>query len=145
VGSLRCGTRPGRRFGAHLEIFANRFVVLIPPGVGVAPPLVRVGAYVRRGRCSYPARTLEPTGVIEVGPRSGLSLGDFFDLWGQPLSRGRVVGFHAGKGERVHAFVGGREWSGDPRDIPLERRTVIVLEVRGHLAPHRRYRFPPGL
>ena len=129
----------------HLEIFANRFVVLIPPGVGVAPALVRVGAYVRRGRCSYPARTLEPTGVIEIDTHSALSLGDFFRLWGQPLSRTRVVGFQAGEGERVHAFVAGREWSGDPRGIPIERHAVILLEVRGDVPPHRRYRFPPGL
>ena len=39
----------------HLELFAHRRVVIVPAGIGVD-----------RTGCVYPARTLEPTGVVEV-------------------------------------------------------------------------------
>src|SRR5438094_8468940 len=58
VGPLRCGAG-GRRFGVHLELFARGRVVVVPAGIGVAAPRRRVGAFVRPGGCSYPARTLE--------------------------------------------------------------------------------------
>jgi hypothetical protein len=128
VGRLRCAPG-GVRFGVHLELFARRRVVIVPSGIGVA-----------RG-CSYPARTREPTGVIEVRRGSRLTLGDLFRLWRQPLSRTRIVGFHG----RVTAFVGGRVRRGDPRTIPLTRHAEIVLEVGGYVPPHTRYAFRAGL
>lgn len=149
IAGLRCGQpasdKAADRFGVHLEVFANRRVVVIPAGIGVAPPRVRRGAYVTGGRCQYPARTLEPTGVIEVERGTQLALGHFFDLWGQPLSKVRLLGFRASPGRHVAAFVEGRPWRGDPRAIPLRRHTQIVLEVGGHFPPNKRYVFPPGL
>jgi hypothetical protein len=143
IAGMRCsaGDRGGARFGVHLELFAARKVVLVAPGIGVAPPRRRSGAYVRGGRCSYPLRTREPTGVIEVDPATRASLGDLFDVWGQPLSRTRMAGFSG----RVRAYVAGRRYRGDPRSIPLRRHAQIVIEVAGHVPPHRTYNFPPGL
>ena len=71
----------------------------------------------------------------------GLTLGDLFDVWGQPLSHTRMAGFRG----RVRAFVGGRRWNRGPRAIPLARHAQIVLEVGGYVPPHRTYLFPPGL
>jgi hypothetical protein len=136
---MRCwgGERP--RFKVHLELFAGRRVVLVPPGIGVAPPRVRDGAYVRGGRCTYPLVTREPTGVVEVesGGRQR-TLGDLFAVWGQPLGRRRMAGFRG----RVSAFVGGHRYKDDPRTIPLTRHAQIVLEVGGYVRPHATYRFP---
>ena len=144
-GDLHCTPTAGERFGVHLEIFARELDVVIPAGVGIAPPLRRDGAYVRGGRCSYPARTTEPTGQIEVEKGSSLTLGDFFDIWGQPLSSSRVLTFRARSGRRVTAFVDGRRWRGSPRSIPLQRHKAIVVEVGGYFPPTKRYLFPPGL
>jgi hypothetical protein len=144
-GPLRCKATPARRFGVHLEIFAKRLDLVIPAGIGIAPPHIREGAYVIGGRCSYPVRTVEPTGLLEVEEARALELGDFFDLWSHPLSRRRLVGFRARRGDRVHTFVNGREWRGDPRRVPLTRHDAIVLEVAGYFPPTRRYVFPPGL
>jgi hypothetical protein len=93
------------------------------------------------GRCSYPLRTREPTGVVEVEHAGSYVLGDLFDLWGQPLARDRLAGFRG----PVSAFVAGRPWRGDPRAIPLTRHAQIVLETGGYVPPHTDYRFPPGL
>ena len=141
VPGLACSTREQPRFGAHIELFARRLVVIVPAGIGVVPPRVRRGAYVLHGRCSYPLRTRGPTGVIELVRGSTLTLGDLFAVWGQPLSGSRLAGFSG----TVSAFVGGRRWRGDPRAIPLTPHTQIVLETGGYVPPHPRYLFPKGL
>ena len=68
----------------HVELFANRRVVIVPAGIGIVPPLRRDGAYVLGGRCSYPLRTREPTGVVEVAgggaPRKRI------EFRGEPIS-----------------------------------------------------------
>lgn len=141
VAGLRCSAREEARFGVHIELFANRRVVVVPAGIGIRPPLVRDGPYVRGGRCSYPLRTREPTGVVEIVPGTRPTLGTFFSLWGQPLSRTRLGTFRG----RVSAFVYGRRWRGDPRSIPLTRHAQIVLEVGGYVPPHVFFLFRKSL
>jgi hypothetical protein len=142
VAGLRCTRAGGPRFGVHLELFAARRVVLVPPGIGIAPPRARKGAYVSGGRCSYPLRTREPTGVVELeGTAPAKTLGELFAVWGQPLGRNAMAGFRG----RVRAYVGGRVWRGPPGAIPLERHAQIVLEVGGYVRPHASYGFPRGL
>ena len=141
IAGMVCGGDAVARYGVHLELFDRRRVVSIPAGIGVAPPRVRSGAYVRGGRCSYPLRTVESTGVIEVAAGSVCRLGDFFAVWGQPLARGRVLSFRG----PLAAFVDGRAWRGDPRAIPLTRHAQIVIEVAGAVVPHSVYRFAGGL
>jgi hypothetical protein len=141
VGRFRC--EPSRlpvRHGVHLELFAARHVVVVPAGIGIAPPRRADGAYIRGGRCSYAVSTREPTGVIEVaGGRP--TLGDLFAVWGQPLRRARFAGFSG----TVRAYVDGRRWHGHPRAIPLTRHAQIVLAVGPPVPVHPSYRFPAGL
>jgi len=118
---------------------------VVPAGIGVAKPVVRKGAYVTGGRCSYPARTLEPTGLIQVAAGSRLTLGQFFDLWGWPLTRTRVLRFRSPRDRRISVFVDGKRTESDPRDVRLRRHAAIVIEVGGYVPPRSRYLFPPGL
>jgi hypothetical protein len=145
IGRLRCGRASPKRYGVHLEIFANRRDLVIPAGIGIAPPRARDGAYVKGGRCWYPLRTLEPTGLIEIDERVHPTVGELFDLWGQRLSRNRLLRFRAAPGQSVLAFVDGKRWRRSPRLIPLERHAAIVLEVGGLFPPTRHYVFPQGL
>jgi hypothetical protein len=127
IGDLRC--RPGSLPGpivAHLEIFARRETLVIPASIGVV-----------RGRCRYPVRTLMPTGLI-VAQRPGLTLGDLFAVWGQPLQRRTLAGFSG----PIVAFVGGRRVRGDVRRIPIRHHSQIVVEVSGYVPPHAHYVFP---
>src|SRR5207245_10093727 len=140
IGTLTCGPESTVRFRVHLELFANRLVLLVPAGIGVAPPLRRDHAYVLGGRCSYPLRTREPTGVVEVAASRPLRLGDLFRVWGQPLGARRLAGFRAARS--VLAFVNGRRIGGNPRAIALRRHDEIVLEIGGYVPPHSSYLFP---
>jgi len=140
VGVFTCSRSSPMRFRAHVELFARKLVLLLPPGIGVAPPLSRDGAHVTGGRCLYPLRTREPTGVIEVASKRPATLGDLFRIWGQPLSPHRLAGFRSDR--PVLAFVNGRRFQGDPRSIPLRRHDELVLEIGGYVPPHSSYLFP---
>jgi hypothetical protein len=140
VGPFRC-TRGGTRFGAHLELFVHRRVLIVPAGIGVARPWREHLARRTPLGCTYAARTLEPTGVVEVRRGTHLRLGDLFRLWGQPLGPRRIAGFRG----TVLAFVDGKRRRGDPASIRLTRHAQIVLELGGYVPPHPSYLFTGGL
>jgi hypothetical protein len=125
LGRLRCGN--GATFAVHVELFAARRVVILPPGIGVA-----------RSGCTYPLHTSAPTGVVAVRRVGRYTLGDLFRVWGQSLGPSRLLSFHG----PVAVFIDGRRRSGDPRRLVLKRHAEIVLEVRGYVAPHSFYLFP---
>jgi hypothetical protein len=127
VGAMRCAN--GRRFAVHVELFAHRKVIVVPPGIGVA-----------RSGCSYPLRTKAPTGVVDVLASRRSTLGDLFTLWGRTLTRTRLLSFSG----RVSVFVRGKRCFCDPRRIVLTRHLQVVLEVGAYVAPHPGYLFPKG-
>jgi hypothetical protein len=132
-----CTQRRARTW-IHLELFAHGRIVIVPAGIGVAPPRARHGAYVTGGRCRLALYTEEPTGLVGVAAR-GLTLGDLFAIWGEPLAPDRLAGFRAA----VRADVDGRRWGGDPAQIPLLAHAQIVLQAGGpRVRPHATYRFP---
>jgi hypothetical protein len=139
---LSCGGA-GARYGVHLELFAKRRVVIVPAGIGVAAPSTRRFGSIVPGGCTYPARTLTPTGVIEIRRGARLTLADLFRLWSQPLGLHRLAGFRSS--QPLLAFVGGRRWRGRPGAIPLTRHAQIVLEIGGYVPPHASFLFPGGL
>jgi hypothetical protein len=129
VGRLRCTgiARPQR---AHVELFARGRVLILPAGIGLA----------RARACTYPLRTTTPTGVVEFDPSKRLTIGDFFAVWGQRLTPGRIAGFTG----VVRAYVGGKRWRAAVGSIPLRRHAEIVLEVGPYVPPHATYLFGPG-
>jgi hypothetical protein len=140
VGRFRC-TPGGGRFGVHVELFVHRRVLIVPAGIGVAWPWREHLGRLTPGGCTYPGRTLEPTGVVEVRAGARLTLGDFFRLWGHRLGPHRLAGFRG----PVLAFVNGMRRRGDPASIRLVRHAQIVLELGGYVPPHPAYRFAGGL
>ncbi len=133
VGRLRCAA-PGPTMRVHVEVFANRRVVVLPAGIGVAPPSSRVGGAVVARGCSYPLRTLTPTGIVEVARRAGLRLSDLFRIWGQPLGPYQVASFRSSAPVRV--YVDGKLVRGPARSVPLTPHAEIVLELGGYVPPH---------
>lgn len=142
VDGLTCRGAARSVAAAHVEVFASGRVVVIPAGIGVAPPLRRRGAYVDAGRCVYPLWTVEPTGLLLMRTREVLKLGQLFDLWGQPLSRRAVASFLAARGTGVSVFIDGARWRGRPSLAPLAPAAQITIEVGPYVPPHSRYTFP---
>jgi len=120
---LRCS---GPRHGVHLELFARNRVVIVPAGIS--------------SRC---LRTRWPIGVIEARGRQ--TLGDFFRVWGQPLSPTRLAGFRTTAARPVRAYVSGRRWRGRLGAIPLTPHAQIVLELGRYVPPKKIFLFPRGL
>ena len=120
----------------HLELFAHRRVVIVPTAIGLAGPTLRLGRVVS-ARCRAPIWTLDPSGVVHFDLQA--TLGDLFATWGRALGPRRLASFRGA----VSLFLNGRRRQGDPRRLRLRDGDEIVLEVGGHVPPHRSYRFPP--
>ncbi len=69
------------------------------------------------------------------------TLGEFFDIWGQPLDRERVG---PARGS-VTALFNGRVFIGNPRQLPLLPHAQIQLDVGRPLIAPARITFPQGL
>jgi hypothetical protein len=131
---------------AHLQIYVSGQQRAIPGGIGIVPPYqIQPGAdgpFVPGGTAFYWLHTHDRTGVIHIESpvRRAYTLGEFFDLWGQPLGADQVGPAHG----VVIAVVNGTRFSSDPRGIPLHAHNVIQLSVGPAVTLHP-YVFPQGL
>ena len=130
---------------AHLAVYVNGQPRAIPYGIGIKQPVpeqTSAGPFVVQGDCFYWIHVHDLSGVIHIESptQRTYTLGQFFDVWGQPLSSTQV-GPASGP---VTAFVNGAPYQGDPRSIPLTAHQVIQLDVGTVVSPQP-YRFPSGL
>jgi hypothetical protein len=132
---------------SHLQIYVNGTQKLIPYGIGIVAPYQLTpsenGPFVSEGKAFYWLHTHDETGVIHVESpvQRSFTLGNFFDMWGQPLSPDQVG---PARGP-VTAFVNGRPFAGNPREIPLSRYAVIQLDVGTPTESPKPYTFAPDL
>jgi hypothetical protein len=115
---------------AHLTVFVDGAPRQIPDGIGITGGQVQStpqGPYVSGGSCFYYLHTHAADGIlhIESPVQRTYTLGDVFDVWGQPLGP-RQVGPAIGP---VTAFYHGQLYDGNPRDIPLNAHAQIQLEA----------------
>jgi hypothetical protein len=130
---------------AHLTLFANGKPRAVPAGIGIWPPIgpqnYRNGLFgVTQANCLSWLVTRYSDGLIHIEApfQRSFSLGEFFDLWGQPLSRSQVGPAHGA----VTAIVNGTVWTGDPRQLPLTAHAQIQLEVGKPLVAPQTIQFP---
>jgi hypothetical protein len=132
---------------AHLTIFVRGVARQVPAGIGIAPPYqvdaTPQGTFVAGASCFMWLHTHSADGIIhtESPVNRTYTLGDFFDIWGQPLGRGRVG---PARGP-VTALFDGRVFTGNPRRIPLLAHAQIQLEVGGPLVAPEQITFVNGL
>jgi hypothetical protein len=131
---------------AHLTIFVNGVAKQVPAAVGIAKPQVQntsTGPFVDAGSCFYWLHTHAADGIIHIESpvRAAYTLGQFFDIWGVPLSSTQV-GPATGL---VTAFYNDQQWIGNPRDIPLNAHAQIQLDVGSPLIAPQSIKFPSGL
>lgn len=123
---------------AHLQVDVDGRSRALPGAIGlVTPKSSSTGTTTtyHQGLCSYWIATTAADGVIDIrSPVPGTyTLGELFDIWGQPLTRDRVASARG----RVRATVNGRVWHGDPRGIPLREHEAIQLAVGRPVPPFK--------
>jgi hypothetical protein len=147
VHGIRCQRNARLVFHVHvhLTMFVNGKARAIPAGIGIWPPIgpqnYRFGQFgVTAENCLTWLSTRYSDGLVHVesSVQRSFVLGDFFDVWGQPLGADRV-GPALGP---VTAIVNGRVWTGDPRRIPLQSHAQIQLEVGKPLVAPLSIEFP---
>ena len=117
----------------HVAVFVNGQEERLPAGAGIPAPRLYEhltdGLFVDNGinGCLYWLHIHAYDGVIHVeSPYKGtFTLGQFFDIWRQPLGVAQVG---PAKGTVV-AFENGKRFTGNPRDIPLLPHAVVQLDV----------------
>jgi len=105
---------------AHLDILDRGTQVVVPANTGIVD-----------NTCLYWLHTHDNSGEIHMEmPRyRPVTLGNFFDVWGQPLSRTRAAQVRVKPGESMRVYVNLKRYYGDPRAITLHRHTLITIEV----------------
>lgn len=115
---------------SHLAVYVDGDLRPIPAGIGMVDPETKpteTGPLLQSPQCYYGLHVHAQDGVLHVEGPAGrrYTLGQFFDLWRQPLGIDRV----AGEQGRLTVTVDGNPWLDDPRDIPLVQRRVIQISV----------------
>ncbi len=125
IGNVQCNDYQDYSFGqkahAHLAIYRNGERLLIPDSIG------------HTQYCLYGVNTDIRNGVIDAYAKykpTFLSLGDFFRIWNQPLSRDNIGGI---TGLPVVIYINDKgnvtEYTGDPTKIELIHHRSIVIQI----------------
>ncbi len=122
VDRIRCDEAEGAvlHVHQHLTIFDHGKPVPIPGDVGrpfFAP-------------CLYWLHTHAADGIVHIESPVAMTftLGNFFDVWGEPLSATRVGSVRVQPG-RLVVYVNSRPVTGNPRKIELTDHADITLEA----------------
>jgi len=122
VNGISCDAMEGNRIHIHqhLSLMDHGKEVPIPNNVG--RPLIR--------QCLYWIHTHTPDGIIHIESPTmrTFTLGDFFTMWGKPLTRAQAASMKSGKGAPLKFWVNGKPYTGDPRKIQLTAHADIVIQ-----------------
>jgi hypothetical protein len=123
VDGIRCDKMEGAvlHIHQHLAILDHGRPVVVPDDIG--RPFA--------AQCFYWLHTHTSDGIIHIeSPNfNTFTLGNFFDVWGQPLTRAGAAGAKPRKGEHVAIWVDGRPYTADPRKIELTQHLDVTIEV----------------
>ena len=124
---MQCYTQEQTAYHIHtyLAIYVNGQQVQVPPNTGIA------------ATCIYPLHVHDGAGEqniihVEAPSQQTYTLGQFFAIWGQPLSSTQV-GDHKADATHTLKFVtideSGKQTvvTGDPWNIPLTAHETIVI------------------
>lgn len=136
IAGVNCVSSDAYHVHAHLAIIKDGQVLAIPQNIGLLPT------------CTYPLHTHNATGVIhiEAPAPTRFTLGQFFAVWGQPLSYSNVAGL-TGLPIVVYVEDGGavRQYTGDLADLELSMHRSITIQVGSQLAEIPSYTWTQGL
>jgi len=148
VDGISCNTSEQLVFHihAHLTVFVNGAARQVPAGIGIPGAQAQntpAGPFIATGTCFYWLHTHAADGIIHIESpvHRTFTLGNLFDIWGQPLGTSQAG---PARGP-VTAIYNGKVYLGNPRDIPLRKHAQIQLQVGKPLVAPVSISFPSGL
>jgi len=136
-------------FHAHLSLFYRGEQIAVPYGIGIVKPFQVERGFVGRGSGYYWLHTHDASGIIHIESPTerAYTLGNFFDVWGEPLEAGKggKAANVAGLRGRLRVYVDGKRFSEDPRGIVLKPHEQITLVIGEPDVAPSAYAFPEGL
>jgi hypothetical protein len=128
VSGITCDRGEHNIYHVHsqLTLRVDGAAVPVPANVGVRP-----------GVCLYWLHTHDATGLlhVEAPTQREFTLGQFFEVWGQPLGPDAVATHAVGEGQQIFAFVDGQPYPGDLRSIQLLDGRRIELQIGAAAIP----------
>jgi hypothetical protein len=131
---------------SHLTVYVDGVLRPLPAGIGIVQPVAQQtpnGPFYGATTCYYWLHVHAQDGVIHVESPSvhPYTLGQFFALWGQPLS---ATGIGSASGP-LTVFVDGRPYQGDPAAIALGSHEDIQIDVGNPVVPPQKVTWANGL
>ncbi len=104
---------------AHLAVIYNGHWLQLPENIGIRPT------------CYYEMHMHDQTGVIHIESPAvkNYTLGQFFDIWGEPLTDTDVAGATGNVVAYINDNGEARRYMGDVRAIQLTSHRAITLQV----------------
>jgi hypothetical protein len=123
----------------HLSVYVDGSLRPLPIGIGIVSPMVEQtadGGFAEATNCYYWLHVHAQDGVIHIESPTvrAYTLGQFFDIWRQPLGTDRIAGV---RGNLV-VYVNGRRDPGNPRDVVLGSHEDIQIDVGTPVVAPRR-------
>jgi hypothetical protein len=122
IDGIRCDTMEGavEHIHSHLQIFNRGRSVQVPADIGI----------MQVAGCLYWLHTHSSDGIVHIEAPTArtFTLGEFFDVWGEDLSRSNAGAVRASRGRSLRFTVNGHAWTKDPRSIPLRDHEEIVIQ-----------------
>jgi hypothetical protein len=119
IGGVNCLINENYHIHTHLAIIKNGESLAIPANVGLQG-------------CAYELHTHDQSGIlhVETATPTKFTLGQFFAVWGQPLSRSNVAGItdqpvkiYINDGENL------QEFQGNPADVEFSNHRSITIQI----------------
>jgi hypothetical protein len=123
----------------HVTVYVNGQLRPIPAGIGIVKPVGQQSAHGRfysASQCYYWLHVHAQDGIIHVEAPSSATytLGQFFDIWNQPLTRTAVGPAHG----KLTVFVDGTRFHGSPRNITLKSHEDVQIDVGQPVVPPKK-------
>jgi hypothetical protein len=132
VQGVQCNTseQVAYHIHTHLAVYVNGVLRPVTPGIGIVEPQNQQDSnppFYGATNCYYWLHVHTQDGVIHIESptTSKYTLGQFFAIWGQPLSKTQV-GPASGT---LTMFVNGKPYTGDPAAISLGSREDVQIDV----------------
>jgi len=120
IDGIRCEGMEGAVVHIHqyLALYEGHQRVVVPATIGI------------HNDCLYWLHTHTADGLIhdEVPIHKFFTLGNFFDVWRQPLNWYQAGPLHARRGTKLKITVNGKSFKGNPRNIELDNHTEIIIK-----------------